>query len=249
MTAPLKNQDVTALSSVPRTMLIPLVARAVLGIDPLAKRIVQELKLDLKRIENDRAVVWAIQRRTKNFIRLGKQFFDQQPAGLGVNFGCGLSQYSQWLSNSQNKWFNVDLPESIQYRKKILGNDFNPDLDLPGNILSDECWSGLFKDKGAPVIVFMEGVSMYLSKEDMQKVFALFQKHTPRGSVFVFDHISNSTVSFFNFFVGSVRSLGARFTWGAQRLSGLTEAFPELNIASSKRVFWGYRITVLKNGN
>ena len=119
------------LSAVQQTMLIPLVARALGGGlfpghacgDQQAAELVRRLQLPTAPYLVDRPTVLNILWRTKVIRDTGLAFFARHPEAWGVNLGCGLSQYFQWLDNGRNTWLDTDMRPSMELRRRLLPPD------------------------------------------------------------------------------------------------------------------------------
>ena len=140
------SPGVHELPAVPRTLLIPLAARA-MGAgcfphlacgDALATRLLQTLGVDVSAYLEDRPTVLNILWRTRVIQSAGRAFFQAHPDSQGVNLGCGLSQHFQWLDQGCNRWLDSDLPEVMALRHACLAPDVprqhhaEVDLRTPG---------------------------------------------------------------------------------------------------------------------
>ena len=122
------SPGVHELPAVPRTLLIPLAARA-MGAgcfphlacgDALATRLLQTLGVDVSAYLEDRPTVLNILWRTRHICRAARSFFVHHPHAWGINLGAGLSHYFQWLDNSHNTWVDADLPEVMALRRSLI---------------------------------------------------------------------------------------------------------------------------------
>lgn len=74
------------------------------------------------------------------------------------------------------------VPETMAVRAKLL----------PGNGLISQIamsamdnWGGEIKEQAVPVLVIIEGLTMYLSEADMQRIFAVISGRFQKAVVFV----------------------------------------------------------------
>ena len=58
--------------------------------------------------------------RSVNMDRYIKNFLKRQPEGVIVQLGCGLETAFNRNDNGRTKWYGVDLPDVIEYRKTLL---------------------------------------------------------------------------------------------------------------------------------
>ncbi len=102
-----------------------------------------------------------------------------------VNLGCGLDTTFSQVSNGKAKAYNIDFPDVIELRNKLLG-----DRDFETNIVSDITDTNWFdkiefsKDNGA--VFFSSGVFYYIKKEEIKKMIAKMAEAFPGGKL-VFD--------------------------------------------------------------
>jgi len=93
------------LPPVPSTLLIPLAARAHGGRyfpwldchDAVAPALLARLDADVNSTLDDLHTVLHVLWRTRAIQEAGRAFFATHPQALGVNLGCGLTHYFQWL--------------------------------------------------------------------------------------------------------------------------------------------------------
>ena len=119
---------VDALQGVPRTSLVPLVARAQAGasypaLDPqdrCAKDLLTALGAQAHISAQEAATLVNVLWRTSHIKQLGQAFFVRHPECSGLNLGAGLAHYFQWLPNGKNAWVDVDLKPVIELRQSFI---------------------------------------------------------------------------------------------------------------------------------
>ena len=113
------------------TLLIPLVARAygdqifpdMAVHDRCAEIALAGLHEDEDEVQEylqDHLSVYGVLSRTRIFRQLATDFFTRHPHSCGVNLGCGLSSYFQWLDRHDNHWVDADLPAVMSLRESLL---------------------------------------------------------------------------------------------------------------------------------
>lgn len=156
------------LGDVQETALIPLAVRAnetkrenARIHDGKAVEIIETLGIDTKDIDRFFSHEGVVA-RTILFDRTVKKLLSKYPDAVCVNIGCGLDDRFSRVDNGKIQWFNVDLPDSIEVRKKVFMEAEREHM-LAGDILKTD-W---IKDipKADIVIVIAEGLLMYFSKE------------------------------------------------------------------------------------
>lgn len=76
-----------------------------------------------------------------------------------------------------------------------------------------EDWGGAVAETDAPTLVIIEGLTMYLTQEDVQQIFAVIHKRFAKATVFV--EIMNPMMVK-NMKEKSIEGSHAKFTWGAK---------------------------------
>lgn len=238
------------LHPVPGTLLIPLAARALGGRmfpwvechDTVAGDLLKRLGADVTATMHDLPTVLNVLWRTRAIKETGQAFFAEHPQALGVNLGCGLTHYFQWLDTGANRWLDADLPEVMALRAPLLppccprARHATVDLTQPG------WWQRLglpHNTKAAthadPVLLVCEGVLMYLQPAQVNAVLAEFAQCAPPGSRLVLDAITRAAVGRASFHA-SLRPTGAEFCWGVGRMAELTQAHPRLQLLREQSV-------------
>ena len=84
-----------------------------------------------------------------------------------IHIGCGMDSRVVRIGDENHKWYDVDFPDVIEERKK-----YYTDSDNYKMIAVDARNCSWLKEvmENHTAVVVMEGVSMYLSTEDMQKL-------------------------------------------------------------------------------
>lgn len=233
------------LPPVPSTLLIPLAARAHGGRyfpqfdcgDAQAATVLQQLGADVSAYLADRPTVLNVLWRTRRIRALAQDFFAARPQSWGLNLGCGLSQYLQWLPGAAH-WLDADLPAVMALRRRLLptpaARQHSADIDLQ----APDWWPALQlppEALGQPLFVLCEGVLMYLAPAQVRQVLQEFADHAPPGSRLVLDAIAHCGVGQAGWHA-SVGRTGAQFHWGIGCLSELTRMHPRLRLHSSYSV-------------
>ena len=84
-------------------------------------------------------------------------------------------------------------------------------------------WGGKITQHGAPALVIIEGLTMYLSERDVQRIFEVIAACFPRVTVLV-ETMSPAVVRRFR--EKSIEGSGARFTWGVADGAALARLLP-----------------------
>ena len=117
--------DRISLSGVPETMLQTLYARAeesrTRGAihDEAAEALVSKLDYDFSIAKRDKAMRSGVIARTIVLDKLTKAFLASHPGAVVVNIACGLDTRCYRMTGFSH-WYNLDLPETMAVREKLL---------------------------------------------------------------------------------------------------------------------------------
>ena len=219
-------KEENALSGVPETMLQTIYARAketrTRGaiIDRKAVEIIEKLDYDFSLADKDSAMHDGVIARTIVLDRLAKKFLAGHKNAVVVNIACGLDTRC-YRMKGYSHWYNLDLPETIAVRKKIL----QPTEKITQVAMSAmDDWSGEIKETNVPALVIIEGLTMYLSEADVKKIFDVISKRFEHATVLV--EIMNPTVAK-RVKERSIEGSKAKFTWGIKNGKALAELLPD----------------------
>ena len=215
------------LSGVPETMLQTVYARAketqTRGAirDEKAVELVGQLDYDFTLADSDKAMHSGVIARTIVLDRMVEQYLAQRPGAVVVNIACGLDTRC-YRMKGYTHWYNLDLPETIAVRAKLMPEEGRIS-QLAQSAMED--WGGAVQEKGLPVLVIIEGLTMYLTEADVQRIFAVIASRFDKATVFV--EVMNPTMAK-RFKEKSIEGSKAKFTWGisdGKALAGLLPGF------------------------
>lgn len=191
----MQNISAGCLSGVPATLFFPLYARAeetrrsdAIIKDPYALDMQADLDFDFsifermpeKRSFRKTDMLTGIAVRTKLIDDATGTFLAEHPEGLVVNLGSGLDARSLRLDNGRALWIDVDLPEVVDLRSRLLGETERH--QMIGASLLEEHWIKEIKQGLAPhqhVLILAEGTLMYFETEQVQTFFRRVADHFP----------------------------------------------------------------------
>jgi O-methyltransferase involved in polyketide biosynthesis len=61
--------------------------------------------------------------KTRDFDRFAQDFLRRHPDAVIVHIGCGLDTRFERVDNGQAEWYDLDLPEVIEPRRKFIGDE------------------------------------------------------------------------------------------------------------------------------
>lgn len=210
------------LSGVPETMLQTVYARAkeskTRGVisDKKAEEIIAELDYDFSKADKDSAMSSGVIARTVLLDEMTANWLSQNRGGIVVNIACGLDTRCYRIQGFSH-WYNLDLPETIAVRAKLLPE--NGEISQIA-MSATEDWGGKIAETGAPVLVIIEGLTMYLSEGEVKKIFNVIAKRFNTATVFV-ETMSPAMAKGFK--EKSIEASKAKFTWGIKNGKVLCE--------------------------
>ena len=214
------------LSGVPETMLQTIYARAKESggrgtiHDTKAEEIVGKLDYDFTLAEKDTAMHSGVIARTIVLDRLTKAWLSAHPGAVVVNIACGLDTRCYRMKGFCH-WYNLDLPETMAVREKLL-----PESGTISQIAMSamEDWGSEISEQNVPVLILMEGLTMYLNAKDVQQIFAVISGRFSQATVFV-ETMNPAMVRHFK--EKSIDASNAKFNWGIKNGKALAELLPD----------------------
>jgi O-methyltransferase involved in polyketide biosynthesis len=211
----MSSRQAIRLGTVPETLLVPLWARAVesrrkhpILYDSRAIEMVESIDWDFQRF-NQRWRVMGCTLRSAMFDECVKGFLRSHPEGTVVEIGCGLNTRFERLDNGRLHWFDLDLPEVVELRRRFF-TDSERRTTLAGSVL-DVDWMATVRQSPGPYFFVAEAVFVYLKEQEVKAALAQIAGNFPCVNI-AFDTTSRRAVEGANK-DHERRKLGARFAW------------------------------------
>jgi len=177
-----------SLDGVPQTLLMTLLVRAretqrPNGVfkDEKAVEIVNRLEADFSKLNMvmHRHDEIAVIVRMKKFDKHVREFLVRNPEGVVVHFGCGLDTRFERVDNGGVEWFDLDLPEVMDLRKKLISSE-NPRYHLLSASVFETDWIPEVSQLLPRPFLFMgEGVLPYFEEAQIRELFLCLHDHFP----------------------------------------------------------------------
>jgi O-methyltransferase involved in polyketide biosynthesis len=213
------------LSDVAETLLMMLYIRAVesqrpdaLIKDERAVAVVRQMDQDFLRNKQDRIAEEtqvAIVLRSQEFDRHARDFLARYPEAAAVHIGCGLDARFERVDNGQVEWYDLDLPEVIELRRKFLGGEGARYHLLACSVLDNTWLNAVSVHRQRPFLFLAEGVFMYFEEAQVRSLVLALKEHFS-GAELVFDAFSPFFVWANNRRVTRTK-VGARCHWALKR--------------------------------
>jgi len=160
-----------------------------------------------------------------------KQFLEKCPDGSIVNIGCGLDTTFDRVNNGTAIWYELDLPDVIELRKRYIKESWMRKF-LSYSVF-DEKWYQEIKNKNK-VFLLLAGVIYYFDENEVKALFNSFCTTFKRCEI-VFDYSSPRGAKIANKSV--IRDGGmdksAHLKWGIDDLKEIEN--------------WNHKIKIVKN--
>lgn len=224
------NEKIT-LSGVPETMLQTVYARAResrgRGVirDAKAEELVEKLDYDFSLAEKDTAMRSGVIARTIVLDRLTTAYLAGHPGAVVVNIACGLDTRCCRMTGYRH-WYNLDLPETMAVREKLLPES-SAVTQIAMSAMDD--WGSRIEETDAPVLIIIEGLTMYLTEADVQRIFAVIAGRFDAATVLV-ETMNPMVVKRFK--EKSIEGSNAKFTWGVRDGRALAALLPDFRVVA-----------------
>ena len=213
------------LSGVPETMLQTVYARAKEskghGViqDKKSDEIIGKLNYDFSLADKDAPMHSGVIARTIVLDKLVSEYLAKNPGATVVNIACGLDTRCYRMTGFKH-WYNLDLPETIAVREKLLPESGNI-TQIAMSAMDD--WGKMVEESRTHVLIIIEGLTMYLSEADVQQIFAVIANRFDDATVLV--EIMNPMIVK-RFKEKSIEGSNAKFTWGIKGGKALAALLP-----------------------
>lgn len=126
--------------------------------------------------------------RSTNIDRYIGAFLKHNPDGVIAQLGCGLETTFYRNDNGKALWYEVDLPDVIEYRKALLEAE-ERDRMIAADAFSEDWIKAVRAEQpDAPILVTASGLFYYFERD---KVLGLFRTLKKYGSIeIVFDTVN-----------------------------------------------------------
>jgi O-methyltransferase involved in polyketide biosynthesis len=213
------------LSDVSETLLMTLYIRAMesqrpdaLIKDEKAVALVTNMSYDFDRIRqvkmDDDDKVGVILRNLE-FDHYARSFLARHPDAAVVHIGCGLDSRFERVDDGKVEWYDLDLPEVIEQRRKFIGDEGERYHLLAGSAFDSAWLDKVSAHRQRPFLFLAEGVLMYFEEAQVKSLVLMLRDQFP-GAELVFDAFSPFLVRANNLRM-AISKFGVRYRWGLGR--------------------------------
>lgn len=211
------EKEKAKLKGIPETMLIPLRARYLeskkengIIYDPKTIEILDNIECDFsgkKEVSIGSQLGVAI--RTEILDEQVNDFLIRNPHAVVINLGCGLDTRFHRIDNGSVIWYDLDVPEAIELRKKFF--DETDRFHFIPKSVTDPTWLELIpKDK--PLLFVAEGLLMYFKEGEVKEILGMIGSRYPESEMLLeamSPFIAKRTDKH-----ADVKNYDAQFKWG-----------------------------------
>lgn len=178
-----------SLEGVSETSLVALWARAVemeqfnpIVKDDKAVEIMGKIDYDFAKLDEEWATQVSVVVRTELLDKATSMFINKNPCAVIVNIGCGLDTRYYRLNNPDIYWYDIDLPEVIDIRRRFF--EESDHYFMISKSVFDYSWINLIpKDK--PVLIIAEGIFMYFTEDEVKELLNKFVNMFPNAEMLI----------------------------------------------------------------
>lgn len=225
------SKDKIQLTGVAETLLIPLYMRArdakeqkpFLN-DRLALQTVEKLDYDFSKWDSIWVSYYGCVARAKAIDEHVRAFIQQHPQATIISIGSGLDTRFERVDNGEIRWYDVDFPEVIELRQKLLPT--NPRLEMIAKSALDPSWTEEIEADAQDVLVVSEGVIMYFSPQEVSELVDILTTRFSRFTLYL-DLISPFAARTSKRH-DALKKLGIEMKWGSKDGSEVVQMAPQL---------------------
>jgi O-methyltransferase involved in polyketide biosynthesis len=226
------------LGQVQESLLVPLYARAVDALkkrpilnDRKAAEMVQSIDWDFRRFHQTWRLASAVL-RTAMYDEWVTDFLRRHPAGTVVEIGAGLNTRFERLDNGAVHWFDLDLPDAVELRRKFF-TDSARRVTLAASVV-DPGWMDAVRQSPGPYFFVAEAVLIYLTEQDVKAALSQIAASFPGASI-AFDTALPAGISRMNKNHARAK-LDARFAWACEDLNEIERWKIGLRLVESRNL-------------
>ncbi|MHA1145275.1 MAG: class I SAM-dependent methyltransferase [Candidatus Helarchaeota archaeon] len=179
--------------------------------DLFAENIVKKLDVEFELISKlyDETTRIGCVARIKSIETVLREYISKHPNSTIINLGAGLDTTFSKVDNGQIYWYDLDLPDAIEFRKKFI-SETKRSKTIARSIF-DETWTeSVEHDATNGVFLFAAGVFHYFTEKQMMELFQWLPARFFGGDL-LFDAVTEKGARLINENVRKSKELGSQF--------------------------------------
>lgn len=212
------------MNDINKTLYIPLYGKAfvskkgILLCDKKAEEIWDKEGFALKGKSKSKWLAYYMGMRSAVFDAWLRKKRNSLDNSIVIHLGCGMDSRIERVGTGNNHWYDIDFPEVIQERKKYyLENEY---YHMVESDIRDTDWLLNLPKEKTPIIV-MEGVSMYLSLEELKNTLGDIQNYF--GNLFLLMDCYTSLGAKLSKYKNPINDVGVTLVYGIDDSKKLEE--------------------------
>jgi len=190
------------LNGVSETLLIPLYNRAMESQRPDAMLKDEKAVALVTQMRSDVAIRYALDQVeqipmtellkvmrimfTREFDRYTRNFLSRHLDAVVVHIGCGLDTRFERVDDGRVEWYDLDVPNVIDLRRKLIGDETERYHLLACSVLEDAWLEAVKVHSQHPFLFLAETVFVYFIEAQVESLVLTLRDHFP-GAELVFD--------------------------------------------------------------
>jgi O-methyltransferase involved in polyketide biosynthesis len=243
--ADMENKAVPQDQTVQSTMLLAIYGRAKASRmfpdilrDEEAIRIVNSMDYDFTQTDKYYATEYGslcCLLRAKRLDERCLAYIRERPDGTVVNLGSGLDTTFSRVDNGAVRWYNLDLPDSMAFRRRFISPP-ERGADIAKSMF-DYTWLDEV-ETGGSVFILAAGLFYYFEETRLRELIGRIMERFPRGEVF-FDAQSKTAVKISNRIVRKTGNKGSEMHFYVNDAQKLKDWSPKIRKVESLPFFGG----------
>ena len=194
--------------------------------DQKAKEIIDTLKVDVSKYDPVLSHEGVIA-RTIMFRDQLKTLLKKYPDALCVNLGCGFDDKFSQVDNGRLEWYDVDLPDQIEVRRKVYAD--RPRCTMLGGSALEGGWTKQLPKRDMNIII-MEGVLEYFKKNQVKTCLNMLCDCFPHG--YLIAELHSPFLEKHGQHHDAVKHTNATFGWGTKSGREYLDLEPRMKLLS-----------------
>ena len=143
-----------------------------------------KLDYDFSKADKDMKMSAGVIARTIMLDKMVRDYVNDHANATVINIACGMDTRFYRVDNGKIRWYNIDLPETINVRKKFLNE--NGRISMIACSAMNKAWADRIGEVRGNVLVVIEGLTMYLTESDVKQILTIIGSYFSENDVTVF---------------------------------------------------------------
>jgi len=172
------HKEKVKLGAEQETLLITLYSKAKacprsLFVDTKGQEILLGIDYDFSQLKVPTGTWLTVCIRARKLDDYAREFLAKQPGSVIVHLGCGLDSRCVRVDNGQVEWYDLDLPDVIELRRRFFAETAR--YHMIASSVTNLAWMEEIETKERPVMVIAEGLMMYLQEDKVKTLIQALQ--------------------------------------------------------------------------